>query len=209
MIDTVTFVNEAGAVLRPYQDLGILMKHHYAAFPSPKIYRVELDGADGDLDMTEWAGDVKYQPRDVTIAFRDMSAKDYRHIVNYLLGQRVKITFSEEPEYYFIGRCEQPDNKLERRVMDMEFVFTCDPFRLRHIQTIRTITGSGILQAERMPALPVITAPSACTVTLGETEFVLTAGENSPAGFVVTRYPQAVTVSDGKTLIIQWRDGAF
>lgn len=209
MIDTVTFENEHGEVMRPYEDLGIFLKSHNAALPEPKVYRVSLDGADGDIDMTEWAGEVLYKPRLVNMQFRDMSARHYADVANFVLGRRVKITFSEAPDFYFVGRCERPQTATESRVTDFQFDFTCEPYRLRKTPTRHSIQGSGVLRAARMTAQPTITASAACTMTVGGTAFDLAAGEQTLAGFVVTDRPQRVEISGGATVEFAWRDGVF
>ena len=209
MIDTVAFQNEYGEILRPYEDYGVFLKSHNAALPEPKIYRVALDGADGDIDMTEWTGDTLFQSRPVRVDFRDMSASAYTHIANFLLGQRVQITFSEAPDYYYVGRCERPDNSTERRVTDFGFDFTCDPFRYARSKTHKTIVSAGVLVAARMPAVPVITADRACVLTYGETEYEIAQGKQTLARFVITRRPKQVTISNNAKVSFEWRDGVF
>lgn len=207
MIDTVYFENEYGEMLRPYEDFGIFMASHTIEEPKPKTYRVDLDGIDGDLDMSEWAGDVTFNTRKVTVAFRDMSAADHDHVVNFLLGQRVKIRFSEDPDFYYTGRCEIPTRTTQRRVTDFSFDFTCEPFKLRNFLTTQEVKRFANLRAERMSAQPTITASAACTATFGGREFALEAGEQTLRDFVITRRPTRLEVSDGATLTLVWRDG--
>ena len=209
MIDTVVFQNDYGDLLLPYEDFGLIMITHEISPPEPKVYRVNLDGADGDIDMTEWAGDVKYNTRTVSIAFRDMQETVYRHLLNFLLGRRVKIMFSEDPEFYFYGRCEYPDMTRESRVSDVTLDFVCEPYRMRHFETSQTITSSGTLTAERMPACPTITASASCNITIGGATYALASGSQTIKSIIIRDRPQTVTVSNSASVNFTWRDGVF
>lgn len=212
MIDTVIFENQLGEVLMPYEQYGIVMKSHSVSPPKPKIHRFSLDGMDGALDMTEWAGEVKFEPREVQISFRDMNETLHRALIQFCLGRVMKIMFSDDPQHYFYGRCDAIDAATARRVTDADMTFTCDAYRLSRIPTTlqTTVDESAeiVLRAARMSVTPTITVSAACTLEYGGETYSVEAGTHTP-GFVVTDQPQTleITTESTATVSVTWRDG--
>ena len=66
MMDTVWFENTAGELFRP-EDYGLLLKSFDAPSPAARTYFETVDGRDGVLDMSEWAGEVLFNARTVSI----------------------------------------------------------------------------------------------------------------------------------------------
>ena len=214
MIDTVTFENDYGEILRPFEDYGVLMVSHDAPPPTPKTYTVSLEGADGYLDMTEWAGEVRYNARSVTIKLRDMETDAHKAIMQFLASRKLRITFSEEPDYYFIGRCDKPAETTRKRVTDVSLSFTCQPWKLAHIPTIRTgnPTEQGIsipLTAARKSAIPKITVTEECTLAYGNYSVTLSAGTHTVPQIVITDRTQILTVTGSGKITLEWQDGVL
>ena len=212
MIDTVVFENAYGDRLIPHQR-GIFMKYHDAPPPSPKILRFELDGMDGALDMTEWAGETKYESREVTIGFRDMTAQFYDELTQFCVGRMVKIMFSDDPKYYLYGRGNADSRSVRNRIIDGDISFTCDPFRLARAMTSLsesiTTSGSMTLRAKRMSVVPTFTLSAACTLGYGGNSYSLESGTHTVSGIVVTDRPAvlSITTSSSATVTAAWRDG--
>lgn len=214
MIDRVTFQTASGELIMPYEHLGIIMVNHTVSPPQPKIYRVALDGADGELDMTEWAGDVRFSDRTVEIVLRDLNASPmYDTLVQKLTGRRCKVSFSEDPAHYLEGRCDKIERETRQRVTDITIELTCSPWRLNRAITKKTYsigTNTKIkLKTERMPVIPKIVLSAACTLTWDGTAHALTAGTYTPDWLVVTDAGGTLTANGSGTAEISWRDGVL
>ena len=48
---------------------GLVLSKKTIEAPSPKLETVDIPGADGKLDMTEYFGDVKYNNRKIKLEF--------------------------------------------------------------------------------------------------------------------------------------------
>ena len=213
MIDTVVFENANGERLIPHQH-GIWMKYHDATPPSPKIYRFPIDGMDGSLDMTEWAGETKYEDREVKIGFRDMTTRFYDELTQFCLGRMVKIMFSDDPEYYFYGRGNADTKSTRHRVTDGDISFTCEPYRLARSETVisqsYTNSASITLKAKRKSVIPYFTFSKTTTLAWGGTTYSsLPTTQHTVSGIVVTDRAGTLTVtaSGSATIEIKWRDG--
>ena len=212
MIDTVSFQNDRGEWLFPYEQYGIIMKTHVISPPKPKVHRFSLDGMDGDLDATEWAGEVRYEPRTAEISFRDMSAEQYEALVQFVLGRNVKIFFSEAQDLYLYGRCEKLGTETRDRVTDLDLSFTCKPYRFARFLTTVSLTvdtsGETVLCARRMSAKPTIVTSAAMTLSFGGTTYNLDSGTSTP-NMTITDQPQTLTITGSGTISITWQDGVL
>ena len=50
-------------------DYGLILSRKYIESPKPKLEIIDLPGADGVLDMTDYFGDVKYENRELKFEF--------------------------------------------------------------------------------------------------------------------------------------------
>ena len=132
MIGQVMFDIVGGVVderVLPYEQYGLYLVSYDVPPPKPKTYRVTVEGRSGSIDMSEWAGDVFYEDRTVTIKFRDMQgrAADFISLIN---GQRVKVCFySEAPDFYYYGRVEDIKETTREHVCNVTMTIKCHPFK--------------------------------------------------------------------------------
>lgn len=214
MINSVTFENEAGQVLRPYADFGVLLVSYDAPEPKPKTYRVSLEGMNGDIDMSDWAGAVYFNSRTVSMTLRDLGRSGWRAVVNFLLGRRVKITFSDDPEWYFVGRCEDIQSSTRKRVANTTLTFTCDPYRLAQSETTVAATATSTaktktLYTSRRRVVPEITVTGTVTLVYDGNTYSLTAGTHKLPTFIIDDTPREVSITGSGTVSIKWRDGVL
>lgn len=211
MMDTVRFENDAGDVFR-LTDYGLLLKAFSAPEPTAKIYLETLDGMDGDLDMTEWAGIIRYNSRKVDISIRDMGDYWWRELVNFCAGRNVKITHSQDEEHYYYGRAAASHVSGDR-VTDISISAVCQPYRLCHTETIVTseITGSGtvILEALRRPVSPKVITSAQMNLAYEGTGITLPAGTHDAPDLILGDHPVTVTVTGTGTITFKWRDGVI
>lgn len=212
MIDKLYFELTDGTKICS-DDYGLILKSFDAPEPKPKTYRVSIDGADGDIDMTEWAGEVRYNTRTVSAAFRDMESAGYKGLVNALHGRRCKIILSSDPDWYFTGRCETAQTMERMRVADTPLTFTCQPYKLCRYPTIVAATintsASIPLKAARRSAIPQIKLTAQCTLTWNNATYTKAAGTYTIPQIVVTDTQKILTVSGSGSITITWTDGVI
>lgn len=214
MMNSVTLELENGAVIRN-TDFGILLVEYDCPPPEMKVFRKDIDGRSGSIDMSLWAGEPKYADRKVTIKLRDLATR-YMYFGNMVYSHTAKITFSDIPGAYFYGRCEQFQTQTRNHVTDITLEFTCQPYAVEHTPTIRTVnaaTGGSITLMSKCHAVypTVVTEDDeevTATVTVGgvSSSVVLTTGT---APFAVSPTPTTVAIEEGAgtgAVMIQWRD---
>lgn len=211
MIDTVTFILPSGAQVSP-ATYGLILKSFDAEVPKPKLNMISISGRDGSLDLTEWAGEVRYENRKVNIAFLDMQGDAYIPMLNMIYRGECKIIHSVDDDYYYLGRCVSAEPRTRRHVTDLELEFSCQPYRLSVEPTTveRSVSESPIfLQAERMSAIPLITLTADCTITFGGVTKSLEAGSHTVPEFVITKAGGSMIISGSGTITITWTEGVI
>lgn len=213
MIATVTFENSAGDILRPYEDYGIILVAFDAPAPTPKVNRVTIEGMDGTLDMTEWAGEVRYNNRNLTMTLRDMQNRLPNPIVNFCNGQALKITHSDEPNWYYCGRCELISEPTKSRVRDTQLGFVCEPYKLKATETTIAREGTGTinLKAEKMSAVPTIYVDDGpAIITYDGATYQLENGNHVVPTIVITQTRKPLVVDGNWPFVsVKWRDGVL
>lgn len=211
MIDTVKFILPSGVEVNP-ATYGLILKSVDAEAPKPKLNMISISVRDGSLDLTEWAGEVRYENRKVNIAFLDMQGDAYVQMLNLIYHSECKIIHSADDDYYYIGRCVSAEPKTRRHVTDLELEFSCQPYRLSVAPTIvekPASEGTIYLLAAGMSAVPKITLTDACTITFSGTTKALSAGTHTVPEFVITREGSNMIISGSGTVTVQWTEGVI
>lgn len=212
MIENVTFVLPSGAQIIP-EDYGLILKSFDAPPPKAKANMISIAGRDGDLDLTAWAGETRFEDRKVQISFRDMQGEEYSLLLDEIHGQKCKIIHSVDNSLYYFGRCIEADAKTRRHVTDIDLVFSCHPYRMTVVpKTIEKTVTSGLsipLKAKRMSAVPTITLTAACSVTFDGVTKSLTAGAHTVPEFVITQAEKNMTVSGSGSITVSWTEGVI
>lgn len=130
MIGRVEFaiIGAHGGTVRPYEDYGMYLVSYDAPPPTPKTLEVQIEGRSGSIDLTEWAGDVFYDTRNVTVKLRDMRG-DATELITRLNGRRVRVYFDDLPGWYFVGRIESINDNTRKHVSDLTLKIKCDPWK--------------------------------------------------------------------------------
>lgn len=206
----VLLKTEDGAWIEPYTDFGMLTVTIIDTPPAPKVQYVDLPGRDGVLDMSEWAGVVRFGSRNLQIKLRDLDGGKDR-FVNAVYGNTMRIYTDEDTDYYYTGRCDKMTAEYRQHgIWDITMDITCDAYRRRVLDTMVSATAPATvtLKAERRPAIPTITASGACTITIGGVDHECAAGTFQLPDLLLTTTAQNVIIAgSGVTVDFTWTDG--
>ena len=94
--------------LDSYSDLHSILNKKTIGTPTPKKETVSVAGRDGEIDLTDYFGEVKYNNRPLNFDFTllvkpSLFASTFSDIQDKLHGQLVKITLSDDNAYYYMG----------------------------------------------------------------------------------------------------------
>lgn len=195
-------------------DWDLLMTNKSIPDAEPKTKEVDIEGANGKLDLTEWTGEVLFNNRTLTFTFDIFDSPSNwwplkRKISNYLHGKKLKIVLDQDEDYYYYGRCKVTDFSNETTVAHITIECDCDPFIYKKEVTTKTITGTGVLTLTnaRKSVMPTITTTGSMQFifegktfnvngTLQTPDIILKEGENiievtSGTGTLTVTYQEA------------------
>lgn len=198
-----------------YTDFGLILRPKERPFPTPKTNYVSIDGADGDLDLTtSLTGDVKYENIPYTLEFY---LKDKRtewetallELSTYLHGKKMNLTFSDDPDYYYVGRYTLNPLTSDKNVGLLSIDCILEPYRLKKTETIKSITGVGTLTLSNMRkwVMPKITSSASMEFTFEDKQFVVNGTLQSP-DIILKEGINTIEVTSGTgTLTVTYREG--
>ena len=152
--------------LHSYRDLKLLLAKKEFGAPPVKSKKVEIEGADGSIDYTDFFGEPKYGDVTHKLTFSSIVPRsDFLHqystIKNALHGQKLRIVLDDDPGFYYVGRCYVSSFTNEKNIGTITVECECEPYKYKAAQTVvtRTISGTAdiTLTNARKRAVPLVT----------------------------------------------------
>lgn len=203
-------------------DLHLLQASVEVSPAEPKLNFINIPGADGFKDFSEVpAGRVVYNTRSITWVFKlypgDDWATKYAQVSNALNGRSCKITLDADPDYYYRGRLAVDKHEPDGIFHTITVVATCQPYKLRQHETVRTASLTTAEQRiplpnEFKPAVPLIKVTAETVIGWAGSTITLAAGEHRlldielPTGL---NYLTAKTISGTGTITLTYQEGSL
>ncbi len=213
MINNVTFGNK-----NSFDDWNLVLTTKEISIPEPKISKIEIEGADGDIDLSEiLCGEIKFKNRTNTFEFAMLD--DYEkfndkitEIANYLQGAKLKIILSDEPTHYYIGRCSIDKWSSDKRIGKIVIKCDCEPWKYDIEETIitKTIANSETFDivGKRRTVCPVFESTADMTITFNGDDYPIDA--NSKGSYPNIQIKEGVnrfTITGNGTITISYQGG--
>lgn len=204
--------------LHSYNDLDLILNIKTIGKATPKIATVDIPGGDGELDCTEYFGDVKYYNRELTFEFSATKEPKrflalYSRLQNLLNGRKMKITLDDDPGFYYVGRVTIDDWQTCKRIGKIVINVNAEPYKLKQTKTVisRVVTGTQSINCvnNRKQTIPKITASSEINVAFGEYSVMFT-GERTDEEIIFTQGQNILTVTatNNNTFVtIEYQEG--
>lgn len=104
--------------------------------PEPKTYYVEIDGADGSLDLSEaLSGATVYKDRTISATFwtnhgtKSDRVRLLQEIRSAIHGKKLSIIEPDDPDHYFTGRVKITGESNNLAYAEISIEATCEPYR--------------------------------------------------------------------------------
>ena len=116
--------------IHSYYDLGLYLFEKEIGAPEIKVNKVELTGADGDIDLSNAiSGRPVFKNRILSFKFGVLNPKEKwatinSKILNTLHGKRMKVIIDDDKTYFYIGSISV--NTWKSSKTHGEFVIECD-----------------------------------------------------------------------------------
>ena len=176
-------------------DFGLYRKSAEVGSPAPKTESVDVPGADGVLDLTEYFGGVNYANRALAFEFqvRDQTGfhEAYRKVKQALHGLTMRVRLSEEPEIYYVGRVTVSAWKTNERIGEIGIDVDAEPFWYESEPTVVELDVDGELTHEfanaSMRVMPVFDLGEAMNIKQGSASWSAAKGEWSNSALRLPR----------------------
>lgn len=159
MINEIKFIgSNSGITKKSFSDFGLILTGQNIGVPKAKTYTVNIEGMDGNLDLSEFFGEIKYENRTLKFTFETIEKiSDWQSrmsiISSFLHGQKMKIEIWSAPDFYYIGRCSIDEYSSSARLG--KIVISCDaePYKYKqNITTFNLTSGTNTVNNSRMTA---------------------------------------------------------
>lgn len=211
----ITFGNTAA------ETLGLKLFALSMPPPEPKTSYIDVPGRDGSIDVSALDGFVHYKDRTITLSFSYFGSYSQwfaavSQLNSLLLGQKLKLTISDDPGYYYFGRFSVSTDKSNPVSGDIVVTGQCSPYKFKTNVTVveQDISGSAeiTLTNERMPSTPTITTDAEMQLvwgTSGENKLTLNAGTHRYTGLLLLEGDNEFTVNGTGHIKFEYQEGAL
>lgn len=202
-----------------YEDFGLILRPKARPKPEPKYEYVSIPARNGDLDLTEAFGDVFYENLSFPLDFNVIDAMNtwdskLREITNYLHGRKLEVTFSDDPDYYYLGRITVNELASDKNTGLLSLECNFEPYKYKKAITVKEYTVSAgntyTFTNERMKVTPTLTLSAAMTIEHNGTSYSLGAGTSKILEIQFIEGTNTIKVVTGSgTLKAEYREGSL
>lgn len=204
-------------------DWNLFLTKKIIGLPEMKGNYIELPGANGTIDLTDYFGDILYNDRTLEFDFDFFGTPEEFEttidiIENYLHGKKFSITLDTDPNFYYYGR-SQVSRDSEYRVGKIVITSTCEPFKYSKDETLYTktleagATGTLSVTNDRMPVIPTfIVSTGPATIRIGNDTYQMAVGTHKVDEIVLgadstTTIQITASSGTGTTVKVKYRKG--
>lgn len=204
-MNTVTF-----GEYNSFEHLDLILNSKTIGAAMPKLLAVDNTGGNGELDYTDYFGAVNYKNRPLSFEFSAIGnhkefLQQYSRIQNLLNGRKMKVTLSDDPDFYYIGRVTVNDWKTEKAIGKLVIDVNAEPYKLKHAHTViyTSIKNLGLVDIN-CPNLKKAVSPKISFVGSGAQGNIVWGGECSDtlyAGDIPAEFAEKIVFTEGDNLI--------
>lgn len=208
MFNTVYFDD-----LNSYFDLDLILSAKEIGAPSPKVETVDVPGSDGSLDLTEFFGEVFYENRELTFDF-SCKKEPYLEVLsrfkNAVHGRKMKITLSDDPYFYYVGRVSVDAWKTDEGLGTVSATVDAEPYKYKAQETVIKLDVSGSKAFTffnlKKKVIPTFELSASMKITLGSTSVQASAGTYSNPSITFLEGENKVTFEGTGTVTVRYQE---
>lgn len=138
--------------MHSYRDLKMILTSKEIGSPAVKTKKIEIEGADSALDLTDFFGEAKYE--DVTHKFSFSTIVPqaqflslFSTVKNALHGKKMRIILDDDPLFYYLGRCRVSSFTNDKNIGMVSVECDCEPYKYKLEKTVvsRAVNGTEII----------------------------------------------------------------
>jgi len=201
-----------------FRDFHLILKPKEMASPAVKVRKIEIEGADSSLDITDFFGEAKFEDFTQKFDFSTTVPQSeflslYSQIKNALHGKKMRIILDDDPLFYYLGRVSVLPFGTEKGIGLVSVECDCEPYKLKLQPTIVSVTVNGtdniVLTNSRKRAVPEVKTTAAMTIKFGGSSWSVGAGTFTLPELELVEGENIVTVTGSGTITFTYQEGSL
>ena len=205
-----------------YNDFALILSKVELGSPAVKEVKQEIEGADSDLDLTEFFGEPKYENARHKFTFSTLAISEAAFlswtstIKNALHGKMVRIILDDDPAFYYVGRVHVSRYHNEKRIGTVEIECDCKPYKYKVEKTVvsKAVNGTEVITLTnlRKRAVPEVLIETDSSIRIeyqGSNIWDLGIGSFTLPELELVQGDNVVTVTGTGTITFTWQEGAL
>ena len=206
-----------------YDEWGYYLAHKVIGEAEPKYNLVQVPGGVGYIDLTGALGVMGYNERELELTMKDIAdhnefIRHYSAMQAYIHGKRCKITLSDDPGYYWDGRCSVGAMEQDGLACYVPVVVICQPYKLKQSKTVvqdDSLTGEYkeiLLSNDTMPTIPTITVQQETTIEYNGATYSINTGSHRMLDIILVSGGgtiKAKALGGSGSIKIEYQEGAL
>lgn len=199
-------------------DFGLILSKKEMGSPNVKTKTIDVEGADGVLDLTDFFGEPKYDNVTHKFEFTTISNMTeflsiFSRIKNAIHGKKVRIILDDDPAFFYMGRCFVSSFTSEKGVGTVNVECDCEPYKYMIAKTVVTQDVEGTqnitLTNGRKRAVPEVTIQTETSLNIVYQEsnvWDLGKGSYTLPELELTEGENIVTVTGTGAITFTWQE---
>jgi hypothetical protein len=203
-----------------YDDFGLILSKTEMGAPQVKAQKIDIPGADGTLDLTDFFGEPKYE--DVTHRFDFSTGIPQAEFItlctrikNAIHGKKMRVVIDDDPLFFWNGRCYVSSFTNEKGIGTISIECDCAPWKYKrdHTTVAHVVSGTQeiILTNARKRAVPEVQVftegGGSITVDFRGNTWTLGKGSYTLPELELAEGANPVTVTGTGTIAFVWLEG--
>lgn len=124
-----------------FDDFKLLLVSKEIGSPNVKVKEIDIPGADGTLDLTDFFGEAKFENLTHKFQFQTTVPQIeflslFSNIKNKIHGKKQRIILDDDPSFYYLGRCFVSSFTNEKNIGNISVECECEPYKYKTVKTI-------------------------------------------------------------------------
>lgn len=194
----------------------LILKEKEIGSPAVKVNKVDIEGADSSLDLTDFFGEPKYE--DVKHRFEFSTIVPQRQflslfssIKNALHGKKMRIILDGDPLFYYVGRLHVSSFTNEKNIGMVSIEADCEPYKYKMEKTVVTHTIDGtkaiVLTNGRKRAVPEVNVEGDIKITYQNNIWSLGSGSYTLPELELVHGENDLQLEGTGAITFEWQEG--
>lgn len=135
-----------------FDDFSLILASKEIGAPTVKTMKIDIAGADGSLDLTDFFGEPKYgnvihKFQFSTIVPQSEFAARFSAVKNALHGKKMRVILDDDSHFYYVGRLTVSSFTSAKGIGNISIEADCEPHKYKLEKTVvsRAVNGTDII----------------------------------------------------------------